>query len=115
MPVSPITTHILDTARGCPAAGVPLKIQIERNGNWTTLGEGTTNNDGRVADLLPHDRPLETGRYRVRFETGKYFASNNIEGFYPYVEVVFEITNTEQHYHIPLLLSPFGYSTYRGS
>lgn len=115
MPVSPITTHILDTAKGCPAAGVPIKIEIERDGKFVELGAGTTNADGRVTDLLSHERPLETGRYRMRFDTSKYFADNKIEGFYPYVEVVFDIRQTTQHYHIPLLLSPFGFSTYRGS
>ncbi len=115
MPVSPITTHILDTAKGCPAAGVPVSIEIDRAGSWMKLGEGSTNKDGRVTDLLPHDKPLEAGRYRMRFETCKYFEFNNIDGFYPYVEIVFELSQTEQHYHIPLLLSPFGYSTYRGS
>lgn len=115
MPVSPITTHILDTARGCPAQGVPLSIEIERSGKFEILGKGETNSDGRVIDLLPHDRPLEPGRYRMRFETAKYFEEIKSEGFYPYVEVVFEIRNNTQHYHIPLLLSPFGYSTYRGS
>ncbi|MBX9689345.1 MAG: hydroxyisourate hydrolase [Candidatus Obscuribacterales bacterium] len=115
MPLSPITTHILDTARGCPAAGVPLSIELEQDGKFVKLGQGVTNNDGRVTDLLPHDRPLESGRYRMRFETAVYFQAQKIEGFYPYVEIVFEIKNPSQHYHIPLLLSPFGYSTYRGS
>ena len=115
MPVSPITTHVLDTARGCPAQGVPISIEIERGGTFEPLGKGETNSDGRVTDLLPHDRELEPGRYRMRFETSKYFSANNCSGFYPYVEVVFEIANSKQHYHIPLLLSPFGYSTYRGS
>jgi 5-hydroxyisourate hydrolase len=113
--ISPITTHILDTAKGCPAAGVAISIEIEQNGSWTKLSSGITNKDGRVTDLLPHDKPLEAGRYRMRFETGMYFADNNLEGFYPYVEVVFDIKSTDQHYHVPLLLSPFGFSTYRGS
>lgn len=115
MPVSPITTHILDTAKGCPAAGVPIRIEIERNGRFDLIGEGVTNADGRVIDLLPYDRPLEIGRYRMRFETEQYFAESNTMGFYPYVEVVFDLRQPEQHYHIPLLLSPFGFSTYRGS
>ena len=115
MPVSPITTHILDTAKGCPAAGVPISIEIERNGSFTKLGEGVTNADGRVTDLLPHDKPLEAARYRMRFDTNKYFSDNKLEGFYPYVEVVFDIRHPQQHYHVPLLLSPFGFSTYRGS
>lgn len=115
MPISPITTHVLDTARGCPATGLSVSIEIDRYGTWIKLGEGTANTDGRIADLLPHDRPLEAARYRMRFETGKYFADNKTERFYPYVEVVFDIKHPAQHYHIPLILSPFGFSTYRGS
>lgn len=115
MPVSPITTHILDTARGCPAAGVPVSIEFEHNGDWAALAKGKTNNDGRIMDLLPSDKPLEAGRYRMRFETSVYFSENNTQGFYPYVEVVFDITAPSEHYHVPLLLSPFGFSTYRGS
>lgn len=113
--VSPITTHILDTAKGKPAAGVPIKISILSNGSWQQIGAGTTNSDGRVTDLLPSDKPLAPGTYQMHFNTGDYFAANNEKGFYPYVEVTFDIVNVEQHYHVPLLLNPFGYSTYRGS
>jgi 5-hydroxyisourate hydrolase len=81
---------------------------------WTRVGGGTTNADGRVADLMTPGS-LTAGTYRMTFQTGVYFAANGIEGFYPYVPVPFEITATDQHYHVPLLLSPFGYSTYRGS
>ncbi len=115
MPVSPITTHILDTARGCPAAGVAVKIEILKNGNFQTLAEGKTNSDGRVTDLLAPEMKLEEAVYRMRFETAAYFSACKCEGFYPYVEVVFELKAPKEHYHIPLLLSPFGYSTYRGS
>ena len=115
MPVSPITTHILDTARGCPAAGVPVSIEIDQDGNWQKLASGNTNSDGRIMDLLPHDKALAAGRYRMRFETSVYFSANQTTGFYPYVEVVFDIQSPGEHYHVPLLLSPFGFSTYRGS
>lgn len=115
MPQSPITTHILDTTKGCPAAGVPVKLEIEKDGSFLELARGTTNSDGRVPDLLPSEPPLACGRYRIRFETAAYFSANQTKGFYPYVEVVFEIENSNQHYHVPLLLSPFGFSTYRGS
>lgn len=115
MPVSPITTHILDTAKGAPAAGVPISIEIERSGKWELLAKGTTNNDGRVMDLLPSDKKLEVARYRMRFETSVYFSTIQVTGFYPYVEVVFDIKAPSEHYHVPLLLSPFGFSTYRGS
>jgi len=112
----PITTHVLDTARGCPAAGVPIRLyKRENDGLWVPLGAGVTNEDGRIADWLPGDHALEPGVYRMHFDTGAYFQRTGTDGFYPYAEVVFEIRDTRSHYHIPLLLCPFGYSTYRGS
>lgn len=110
--MSGITTHILDTARGCPAAGVPIRLDFW-DGTWTTLGEGVTNEDGRLPGLL-EEAPV-AGRYRMTFETGEYFSALGIEGFYPYAQVVFDLHDVDAHYHVPLLLSPFGYSTYRGS
>ncbi|HMO50186.1 MAG TPA: hydroxyisourate hydrolase [Kiritimatiellia bacterium] len=113
---SPITTHVLDTALGQPAAGVPVRLFVEASsGEWTQLSAGTTNADGRVADLLPSDHDLQPGRYRMHFNTEAYFSAVKIAGFYPYADIVFEIRDTSAHYHIPLLLSPYGYSTYRGS
>ncbi len=111
-----ITTHVLDTSRGRPAAGVRVVLarQIE-NDAWQELGQGSTNDDGRVSDLLPADSSLAAGVYRLTFETGAYFRALGLRSFYPYVSVVFEIADSSQHYHVPLLLSPFGYSTYRGS
>ena len=114
LPRSPITTHVLDTSRGCPAAGVPVSIEFERGGSWEKLGGTVTNEDGRVPTLLA-GRTLEAGRYRVSFNTNAYFSEHKTPAFYPYVQIVFEVCDLEQHYHIPLLLSPFGYSTYRGS
>ena len=113
--VSPITTHVLDTSCGRPAAGVAIVISIWQDEQWHKLGAGFTSKDGRVTDLLPCDQPLAPGRYQMRFETSAYFEACHVQGFYPYVEVVFEITVVDQHYHVPLLLNPFGYSTYRGS
>jgi len=103
---SPITTHILDMAKGKPAAGVPVTLDILDGKNWKTLGQGMTNADGRVEDLLPKSAPLATGIYRLTFET---------KSFYPQVAIQFQVTSETEHYHIPLLLSPYGYSTYRGS
>lgn len=114
--MSAITTHVLDTARGRPAAD--LKIHLERRspgGGWAELGRGATDNDGRLRTLLAAGAPLEPGFYRITFDTGGYFAHLGLEGFYPEVSVVFEIRDAAQHYHVPLLLSPYGYSTYRGS
>jgi 5-hydroxyisourate hydrolase len=113
--MSAITTHVLDTARGRPAAGVPVTLEVEAAGGWILLGKGTTNADGRISDLMPDETAIEAGVYRFIFDTSTYFAGNNVPAFYPQVTVVFRIENTDQHYHVPLLLSPFGYSTYRGS
>ena len=113
--MSTITTHILDTARGKPAGGVPATLEVESAGAWELVGKGTTNADGRISDLVPKEVTLTAGVYRLVFETAKYFANNQIEGFYPQVTVVFRVDDPAKHYHVPLLLSPFGYSTYRGS
>lgn len=113
---SPITTHILDTATGHPAAGVAIRLYIEdAPDRWLLLASGITDDDGRITDLLPSDHALKPGKYRMRFNTGDYFAAAGVEGFYPYADVVFSVSAVKAHYHIPLLLSPFGYSTYRGS
>ncbi|UPK73488.1 hydroxyisourate hydrolase [Nocardioidaceae bacterium SCSIO 66511] len=111
--MSAITTHVLDTAAGIPAAGVPVRLDRLDGAAPTTLGEGRTDADGRVADLGP-DR-AETGTYRILFDTAAYFATSAADGFYPEVVISFAVRDPEQHYHVPLLLSPFGYSTYRGS
>jgi 5-hydroxyisourate hydrolase len=108
--MSAITTHVLDTARGRPAAGVA--VRLEREG--ALLASGATDADGRLRDLLP-DGPLEPGRYRLVFDTEGYFAAEGTEAFYPEVSVVFRVREGGEHFHVPLLLSPFGYSTYRGS
>lgn len=114
--MSAITTHVLDTSRGGPAGGVPVLLELQSvGGDWQMLGKGTTDTDGRVRDLLATDAPLAIGTYRLTFDTETYFRAHNVEGFYPTVLVVFSILDTEQHYHVPLLLSPYGYSTYRGS
>ncbi|SRR5579875_190368 len=113
--MSPITTHVLDTARGCPAAGVCATLERMSNGDWQKLAAGTTNQDGRIGDLLADDHELLAGIYRLTFDTSRYFSDLAVQSFYPYIAIVFEVKNTSQHYHVPLLLSPFGYSTYRGS
>lgn len=113
--MSQITTHVLDTAIGKPAVGIDLTLSQFVNDEWVFLGGGTTNSDGRVANLLPDDKVLDAGRYKVLFVTETYFKNQQVEAFYPYAEIVFDITGNGEHYHIPLLLSPFGYSTYRGS
>ncbi|MDP5054726.1 MAG: hydroxyisourate hydrolase [Congregibacter sp.] len=113
--MSQITTHILDTARGTPAASVALALFQLRGDQWIELAQGVTNDDGRVAGLLKPDHKLTAGTYRMHFATAKYFEQLGLAVFYPYVDVVFNLDDGGAHYHIPLLLAPFGYSTYRGS
>lgn len=113
--MSTISTHILDTSLGCPAEGVPLILEARTDEGWRPIGGGTTNADGRVVDLLRDGESLLVGIYRMSFETGIYFDAQTIRSFYPVVRVVFEVEDPDSHYHVPLLLSPYGYSTYRGS
>ena len=114
--MSPITTHVLDIARGRPAQGVAVTLEIaEDPGQWSELARGVTDGDGRIGQFDPPAPPLEPAVYRLRFATGAYFAAIGVRGFYPEVSVVVQIDEPARHYHIPLLLSPFGYSTYRGS
>jgi 5-hydroxyisourate hydrolase len=100
---------VLDTSRGCPAAGVPVVLERGVEAGWESIGRATTDGDGRARDLLAS--APEPGRYRLTFDTGSYHET----GFYPEVSVTFVVEPGEEHYHMPLLLSPFGYSTYRGS
>lgn len=111
--MSPITTHVLDTSVGRPAAGLRVCLDRKSQGAWKRLSRKTTTADGRIPDLLPSESLLRFGTYRLVFETGAYFRKRG-RGFYPEVSVVFEVSD-RRHHHVPLLLSPFGYSTYRGS
>lgn len=115
--MSAITTHILDTALGRPAAGVRVRLeQVHSTADdapATLVAEGTTDADGRVRDLGPDQ--VEAGTYRLRFDTQSYFAATGQQGFFPEVALTFLLADPTQHYHVPLLLSPFAYSTYRGS
>lgn len=106
-----ISTHVLDTARGIPAEG--LRITLFRE-NGERIASGLTNQDGRIPGLVPEGVNLNAGTYRMHFDTGAYFEQQKTPGFYPFVEVTFELRK-DGHYHVPLLLSPWGYSTYRGS
>ena len=110
--MSQITTHVLDTALGRPAMGVPVALEQLVEGTWTPLAIAGTDADGRATDLGADT--LDTGRYRLTFDTATYFASTGQIGFFPEVTLTILVAGTE-HYHVPLLLSPFALSTYRGS
>jgi 5-hydroxyisourate hydrolase len=110
-----ITTHVLDTAAGRPGRGIAIELErADARGAWQPVGAGATDDDGRLRTLTAPG-PVEPGTYRIRFQTGAYLAAQGTAGFFPVVEIQFTVADGAQHYHVPLLLSPFGYSTYRGS
>src|SRR5579875_2283176 len=109
-----LSTHILDTALGRPAAGVGVVLSRQSEDGFVEIGRGQTDTDGRCRTLLD-GRELEQGTYKLRFEIAHYFATQRVVGLYPYVEIAFVVADASQHYHIPLLLSANGYTTYRGS
>lgn len=114
--MSAITTHVLDTSRGRPAAGV--RVVLERrvsDHTWTMVGSGETDDKGRLRTLMASGAPLVPGTYRLIFDTLQYFDTTGIRPFYPSIAITFEAAQGEAHYHVPLLVSPFGYTTYRGS
>ncbi len=114
-----ITTHILDTSIGRPAAGVKTVLFQQINSEWIESGRATTNEDGRISEWEVSDAGIgqqtDSTDYKLVFQTSAYFQENGIRAFYPRVEIVFTIDDSKQHYHVPLLLNPYGYSTYRGS
>ena len=111
---SPITTHVLDTANGRPAAGISVTLEQEASGSFARIASGVTNDDGRITDLLPPGS-LQPGTFRITFALTAYWSRLGQPTFYPEASIVFTIRDTSQHYHVPLLVSPFSYSTYRGS
>ena len=114
--MSQITTHVLDTSRGKPAIGLPVSLHQFVKGEWAFLARGATDSDGRIVNLLVPDKVLEAGVYKLNFNTQSYFDANGDAGFFPFVDISFNIEASDgQHYHVPLLLSAFAYSTYRGS
>ncbi|GAA4860467.1 hydroxyisourate hydrolase [Saccharopolyspora cebuensis] len=108
--MSAVTTHVLDAAQGRPAAGIAVRLE---DADGRELGAGRTDADGRIRDLGPDALPA--GDYALTFTTGDYFAERGVDTFYPQVRIAFRIADPDQHHHVPLLLSPFAYSTYRGS
>lgn len=110
-----ITTHVLDTAIGRPGKGIVIDLELAEGTAWKLVGSGATDDDGRLRTLTPAG-PVPPGTYRIRFATGPYLAAQGHSApFFPSVEIQFTVVDGAQHYHVPLLLSPYGYSTYRGS
>jgi 5-hydroxyisourate hydrolase len=112
--MSQITTHILDTTKGKPVEGVRISFYQGANDEWTEIAWGITNANGRITDMLKTGETLQYGIYKLRFETKDYFDQHQVQTLYPYVEIIIDI-QASAHYHIPLLLNPFGYTTYKGS
>ena len=110
-----VSTHVLDTSIGRPAASVAVRLERKEDGRWIDVAEDSTNGDGRVASLLPPGAPPAAGSYRLSFDAGAYFQRRGVESFYSTIAIEFVTRDAAAHYHVPLLLSPFGYATYRGS
>ena len=108
-----ITTHVLDVARGRPAAGMGVLLSVRSGDGWRELARASTDADGRAR--FDGTGPHEVAAYRLRFETGDWFRGSDLDGFWPHVEIAFDVVESADHHHVPLLLSPYGYSTYRGS
>lgn len=113
--MSHISTHVLDTARGTPAAGVKVTLEQLRDGDWVEVGVAATDANGRIGNLVPAGTEIAAGEYQLRFATGDYFSGLGEVVFYPFVSVRVRIDAAQTKHHLPLLLSPFGYSTYRGT
>lgn len=112
--MSAITTHVLDLSSGRPAAGVAVRLERRTAAGWQGIADRVTDTDGRVRDFLAPGT-LAAGVWRLTFDTGGYFAARQVQTFLPEATVTFEVFDAATHHHVPLLLSPFGFSTYRGS
>jgi 5-hydroxyisourate hydrolase len=113
--MSKVTSHVLDTTVGRPAARVSVILEHETaKQEWVPVGDGVSDDDGRVGNLVPENLTLRTGIYRLWFDTGPYYAEKGLRAFFPQVCVIFQVHDPEQHYHLPLLLSRFGFTAYRG-
>ncbi|EOR06582.1 hydroxyisourate hydrolase [Acinetobacter tandoii] len=112
---NPLSVHVLNLDNGLPSANVKVVLETQQNNQWVEINSGTTNEQGRITELYPKDTALQKGIYKVTFKTGDWFRQQNQRSFFPEVPVVFVIDGSLDHYHIPLLISPYGYSTYRGN
>ena len=113
--MSAITTHVLDTSTGRPGRGISVALEYASAEGWQLVGSGKTDDDGRLRDLIPAGEAVTEGSYRLTFQVGQYFMDQGVECFFPQISITFEVKDAGQRYHVPLLVSPFGYSTYRGS
>ena len=112
---NPLSVHVLNLQDGLPSSEVKVSLEEQKNGKWVQLAQATTNEQGRIPALYPEGKKLEKGMYKVTFKTGDWFKAHKQKSFFPEVPVIFEVDGAVEHYHIPLLLSPYGYSTYRGN
>lgn len=114
-PAGTLSVHILNQQTGIPSKDVAVTLEKQQSTGWAMLAHGKTDNDGRIKSLYPEDQDMQPGVYRVTFKTGDYFNSEKLSSFFPEVPVLFTVTKTNEKLHIPLLLSQYGYSTYKGS
>ncbi|EAQ6131936.1 hydroxyisourate hydrolase [Salmonella enterica] len=112
---NPISVHVLNLETGVPSEGVTVVLDKKEGGKWVKLNSAVTSQDGRINELYPAGQEINPGDYRVTFETGKYYADHNEDTFFPEIPVIIHVPKAGEHYHVPLLLSQYGYSTYRGS
>ena len=112
---NPLSVHVLNLQDGLPSPGVNVTLEKQNGQDWSKLNTGITNEQGRITALYPENKVLEKGTYRVTFKTGDWFKEHQSATFFPEVPVIFEADGSVPHYHIPLLLSPYGFSTYRGN
>ena len=112
---NPLSVHVLNLENGLPSRNVKVILEAQQKDKWVKINEGSTDSNGRISSLYPENKVLDKGVYKVTFQTGEWFKQNNQRAFFPEVPVVFVIDGSLEHYHIPLLISPYGYSTYRGN
>lgn len=112
---NPLSVHVLNLQDGLPSPDVNVTLEVKDGSQWDLLNSSKTNQQGRITEFYPAGKKLEKGTYRVTFKTGEWFTAHNSKSFFPEVPVIFEVDGTVPHYHIPLLISPYGFSTYRGN
>lgn len=114
-PVGTLSVHILNQQTGLPSPGVTVTLEKQQQDKWTPIASGKTDHDGRIKSLYPEDQDMQPGVYKVAFKTADYFHGKKLDSFFPEIPVLFTVTRTNEKLHIPLLLSQYGYSTYKGS